>query len=89
MRTANAKIYKIALMCKTETDALKILVMQQVFKEYGLKHIVIGMGERGLMTRILGTLWGNELIYAPKTKSEASAPGQLTKGELEKIFKTL
>ena len=89
MRTTNAKIYKIALMCKTETEVLQILAIQQVFKKYNLKHIVIGMGERGLVTRILGTLWGNELVYAPKTKAEASAPGQLTKGELERIFKTL
>ena len=47
------------------------------------------MGEFGTITRIFGTLWGNEMIYAPKEKKNASAPGQLTKIQLETIFKEL
>lgn len=47
------------------------------------------MGEFGIITRIFGTIWGNEMIFAPKSIEGASAPGQLTKKQLEDIFKAL
>lgn len=89
MNVMNPTIYKFALTCNSEVDAINLLVLQQLFKEQRVKHIVLGMGKCGALMRIFGTLWGNELIYAPKTKAEASAPGQLTKRELETIFKVL
>src|SRR6185437_17127186 len=76
-------VYKIATMCENEMDALKLLLLQQNLKAQNKSHVVLGMGEFGTITRVYGTLWGNELIYAPNTKQEASAPGQLTKSELE------
>jgi 3-dehydroquinate dehydratase type I len=82
----NPSIYKVATFCQNETDALKLLLLQQNLKAQDKKHIVLGMGEFGTITRVYGTLWGNELIYAPQTKAEGSAPGQLTKQELEKIL---
>lgn len=82
-------IYKIATMCINQTDALKLLLLQENFKIQHKKHIVLGMGEFGTITRVYGSLWGNELIYAPITKKGASAPGQLTKQELENIFSIL
>ncbi|HVA96752.1 MAG TPA: type I 3-dehydroquinate dehydratase [Candidatus Acidoferrales bacterium] len=85
----NPDIYKIATMCNNETDALKLLLLQQNLKLQNKRHIVLGMGEFGTITRVFGTLWGNELIYAPETKQESSAPGQLTKEELETILKIL
>lgn len=82
-------IYKIATMCTSETDALKLLLVQQNLKMQNKRHIILGMGAFGTITRVFGTLWGNELIYAPQTQKEASAPGQLTKHELETIFAML
>ena len=89
MDTYHPNIYKIATMCITQTDALKLLLLQQNLRVQNKRHIVLGMGKFGTITRVYGTLWGNELIYAPQTQQEASAPGQLTKGELEKILKIL
>jgi len=89
MDVISPAVYKIATMCNNETDALKLLLLQQNLKAQNKKHIVLGMGEFGTITRVFGTLWGNEIIYAPVTKKEASAPGQLTKQELEKIFTEL
>jgi len=86
MNAFDPTIYKIATKCKDETDALKLLLLQQNLKTQNKKHIVLGMGEFGTITRVYGTLWGNELIYAPNEKKEASAPGQLTKKQLEIIF---
>lgn len=82
-------IYKIATMCTSQTDTLKLLLVQQNLKTQNKSHIVLGMGEFGTITRVFGTLWGNELIYAPRTIQEASAHGQITKHELETIFAVL
>jgi 3-dehydroquinate dehydratase type I len=89
METINPTIYKISTFCNTEHDALKLLELQLILKQKNKRYIVLGMGKFGTITRVYGTLWGNEIIYAPKTKDEASAPGQLTKQELEKILRIL
>lgn len=83
------KIIKIATFCKKETDALRLIQLQLTLKEKKKKVIILGMGKFGTITRAFGTLWGNEMIFAPIEKSEESAPGQLTKPELEKIFSIL
>src|SRR5205823_6146188 len=82
-------IYKIATICNNEIDALKLLLLQQNLRAQNKRHIILGMGEFGTITRVFGTLWGNEMIYAPQTEQEASAPGQLTKNQLEEIFRIL
>jgi len=89
MGTYHPAIYKIATKCTSQTDALKLLLIQQNFSDQNKSHIVLGMGKFGTITRVYGTLWGNEVIYAPLKKEEASAPGQLTKNELETIFSVL
>ena len=86
MESLNPAIYKIATYCKTQSDALRLLKVQQKIKKQNKRHIILGMGEHGIITRIFGTHWGNEMIFAPLGKNESSAPGQLTKSELEKIF---
>lgn len=86
MNEYKPEIYKVSTLCQNENDALRLLRIQTKLKEQNKKHIVLGMGEFGTITRVYGTLWGNEMIFAPKTREETSAPGQLTKSDLEKIF---
>jgi len=47
------------------------------------------MGEFGIITRVEGILLNNEMVFAPLNKNESSAPGQLTRNELESIFNKL
>ena len=89
MDTYHSTIYKIATQCKNEVDAIKLLLVQQNLKAQNKKHIVLGMGKFGTITRVYGTLWSNELIYAPQTIKEKTADGQLTKNQLEAIFEQL
>ncbi len=89
MRTYSPAIYKVSTFCENKGDGLRLLKLLLELKEQGQRCIMLGMGENGTITRIYGTLWGNEMIFAPLTKEEASAPGQLTKDELEKIFELL
>lgn len=89
MATYNPTIYKLATKCHTPSDALRLLSLQQQLKNQGKKVIILGMGEHGYATRIFGTLWGNEMIFAPPDIEAQSAPGQLTKSQLQTIFKEL
>lgn len=82
-------VYKIATMCTNERDALRLLQLLLELKKRNLKYILLGMGKSGVITRIFGTLWGNEMIFAPRVSIEQSAPGQLTRDQLENIFKEL
>ena len=86
MKRYNPEIFKISTFCKEETDALNLLNLLLLFKQQKLKYIVLGMGEKGFITRIFGTIWGNEITFAPKTLAEKSASGQLTKKQMEDVF---
>lgn len=89
MKQYNPLIFKIATKCNNPKDALRLLGLLLAMRERNVRCIVLGMSELGIITRIFGTLWGNEMIFAPKKTTEASAPGQLTKEQLEKIFSVL
>ena len=89
MKILHPTIYKISTMCTNENDAINLLQLLIKLKQENKRYIVLGMGEFGTITRVYGTLWGNELTYAPETKDEASAPGQLTKQELKQILDVL
>jgi 3-dehydroquinate dehydratase type I len=89
MERHDPAIFKLATMCKTESDALRLLQLTLMLKAAGRRYIVLGMGKYGVIARIFGTLWGNELTFAPNTRAAQSAPGQLTREELESIMKIL
>jgi len=79
-------IYKIATFCQSQKKAVSLLHLLLDLKEQKKKCIILGMGKHGTITRIFGSLWGNEMIFAPVDVSQQSAPGQLTKRQLEQIF---
>lgn len=89
MENFKPEIYKVSTFCKTPADSLKLLTLLLKLKEDRKKFLVFGMGEEGKMVRIYGALWGNEFNFAPISEDEKSAPGQLTKNQLEKLLEEL
>lgn len=89
MKVFNPTIYKIATLCEKETDALRLLTLLLQLKQQGIRCIMLGMGKHGAITRIFGTLWGNEMIFAPVTKESETAPDMLTREQLDSIFEQL
>jgi len=89
MKTYEPSIYKITTKCNSPKDALRLLELLLAIKEKNIKCIVLGMGKLGIITRIFGSLWGNEMTFAPKKRKESSAPGQLTREQLETVFSVL
>ena len=80
-------VIKIAAMLKEEYETTKIYRLL-TNKPHNEERIVIGMGEKGKMTRVLGPLLGSYLTYA-STEWGESAPGQMTIEEMENIYHTL
>ncbi len=89
MKRYNSDIYKVATFCRNEQDALMLLELILKLKEQRLRYIVLGMGEMGRITRIIGSIWGNEINFTPQNLTEKSAKGQLTKKSLELILKEI
>jgi 3-dehydroquinate dehydratase type I len=82
-------IIKISTFCNNDADAVRLLDLQQQLKAQKQRHIVLGMGSQAAVTRIFGTLWGNELVFAPEDISQQTAPGQFTRQQLDAIFQSL
>lgn len=89
MEAYSPGIIKLSTMCNSADDALRLIKLKVRFLENERKHIVLGMGEEGKITRVFGALWGNALIFIPETQEEASAPGQITRQEFDKIMERI
>lgn len=88
MESQKADYFKIATWIKTEADSDRLLELLQ-HPHYKGKLIITGMGPLSRRLRIQAPLQGSLFYYAPLTEAESSAPGQLTRAELEQEWKTL
>ena len=89
MEKYNPEIYKVSTLCKTPEDSVKLLTLLLKLKAENKKFLVFGMGEQGKIVRIYGAIWGNEFNFAPVDEKDASAPGQLTRAQLERIMEVI
>lgn len=87
MRKFKVEIIKIAMMVCNDND-LGDLFRLILGKRKNENIIVVGMGERGRLTRTLGPLLGSFLTFA-STKYGESAPGQIDINEMKNIYKLL
>jgi 3-dehydroquinate dehydratase type I len=89
MKGWNAHIIKVATHCTTQRDALRLLSLLIDLRESGHKSIVLGMGKHGVITRVFGSIWGNEMAFAPIEAASRSAAGQITVDKLDSIMQAL
>ena len=89
MEEYNPFIVKIAAMCNSDNDPLRLMNLLLELKKEKRQFIVLGMGEFGKITRVYGLLQGNAMNFAPKNLDESSAPGQISKSDLEEISKII
>ncbi len=80
-----ASVVKIATQVHTREDIGNLLSL------YDLpgRKVVIGMGERGRITRVAAPYLGAEFTFASPEEGPGTAPGQLTYRQLKKIFQTI
>lgn len=80
MKRSDADFYKLATMSHSTLDALRLLAIK---KKHADNLITVGMGEQGIVTRILGPLYGCGLTYITLDAAQAVAPGQQQASDLE------
>jgi 3-dehydroquinate dehydratase-1 len=82
---SGADIAKIA--CMVHSDRENIILLGLLLDSRPL--VVIGMGEKGKVTRIAAPILGSPFTYASLSSGRETAAGQLDKINLEKIFQII
>jgi 3-dehydroquinate dehydratase / shikimate dehydrogenase len=79
-----AKVHKIAFRARSVRDNLELF---DLLTSAHTPTIALGMGEFGLMSRILAPKFGGLLTFASLRKEEVTAPGQPTIAELIDLYR--
>jgi len=83
MKKYHPRIVKIATMVNSEEDCHNLYRLQ--LSNLKVPMLVIGMGEKGKVTRVVSPLLGSPWVYA-SSQYGASAPGQYQFDEIRRIF---
>jgi 3-dehydroquinate dehydratase type I len=84
-----ADVIKIVTFARSLEDNLTMLSLILYARERSRKIVAFCMGEKGEMSRVFSPLMGAAWTYASLSSDRASAPGQLTIGEMRGIWKGL
>jgi 3-dehydroquinate dehydratase type I len=84
-----ADFVKICTYAREAADNLRVLGLIPYARKRGKGIIAFCMGEEGRISRVLALLLGSYLSFASLDKGAASAPGQLTIGEMRQILEIL
>lgn len=87
LKSAPARVLKVAVQVDDVTDCLAVFEMLQRAREDGRQMIAIGMGEAGILTRILAPSRGAFLTYGALDSKQSTAPGQLTAAALRDLYR--
>jgi 3-dehydroquinate dehydratase/shikimate dehydrogenase len=87
MADSPARILKITVQANDITDCLALFHLLDRARKDGRQMIAIAMGAAGVATRILGPSHGAFLTYGPMENESATAPGQITAGELKHVYR--
>lgn len=87
MQATPAGILKIAVMTSDAIDCLPIFQLLERAQLEGRRIIAIGMGPAGIPTRVLGPSRGSFLTYGALSPEQATASGQITAAELNRIYR--
>ncbi|MFC2098403.1 type I 3-dehydroquinate dehydratase [Bacteroidota bacterium] len=81
-KKSNADVVKIACQVNNEED---IRALMGLYLEND-RMVVIGMGKKGLITRVAAPFLGAEFTFASPGKGQETAPGQIDKKELTNLI---
>ncbi len=86
MKKSGADIVKIAVMAKSLNDTFSVILLAQQLQAKKIPHILIAMGKKGILSRILTPFLGGTIMFAPISSKGVSASGQLTVKELREAW---
>jgi 3-dehydroquinate dehydratase-1 len=81
-------IAKIACKVNSERDNARLLGLLDI-EGFEKRLLVLGMGEKGKIARIVAPLLGSPFTFASYIKGKETAEGQIEKDRLEKIMRLL
>ena len=76
-------------MAKGIEDTIRIITLAKMLEMKKIPHILIAMGKKGALSRILTPTLGGTIMFAPLTRGKSSAPGQLTAKELREAWELI
>lgn len=82
---AGADIAKIACMVRSDRENARLLALLDTDREI----VVVGMGKRGRVTRILAPLLGSPFTYASLSQGKETADGQIDRETLQELLGTV
>ena len=82
---AGADVVKVACQVNRHVD------LQNLFKLYSqdMRMVIIGMGQKGVISRVAAPLLGAEFTFAAPASGKETAPGQISKDKLLSILKEI
>lgn len=86
-RKKGADVVKMATFIHRPEENVTLFELTRWAVEKNIPIITVGMGAAGKLSRVVCPRLGSALYYAPLTRDHSTAPGQLTKSELEQIWK--
>ncbi len=87
MAATPAGIVKLAVTPNDAYECLPLFTLLEKSNSQERKLIAIGMGDFGVMTRILGPSRGSFLTYGSIDSERGTAPGQITADELRHLYR--
>lgn len=81
-----ADIVKIATFVEQPIQNIVLFELMAWAQLQNIPTIVLGMGEAGKITRLVGPLWGAPMYFAPLRMEEQTAQGQMTADTLKAIW---
>lgn len=81
----NPDIIKIACMVNSPRDNARLMGLLDTDQ----RMLVLGMGEKGKITRIISPLLGSFCTFAPYAADKLTGPGQLDSTAMETLIQTL
>lgn len=80
----DADVVKIATMANKPADAIRML---QLVEKVSIPTVAFCMGEPGVFSRVLCGRYGSPWTYATFSEERTLAPGQLTFGEMQSLYR--
>lgn len=84
-----ADIVKLATFVRQPEENIILFEATAWARAKGIPIITMGMGQHGKMSRVVCPLLGSAMVYAPLKHGEKTAPGQMTREEIQDIWETL
>jgi len=89
MALTKPAIIKLSTTIQYEIDLINLFQLQLRTANWRKRRIVIGMGDKGVATRVMSPLFEHALTFASLDSTTTTAPGQLTVSELRREWETL